>query len=264
LDRFFERLNQDFGRWGDIIPLEELFTHSFSPFKFVIDKGFLRGNTRLVFSVCSEEVNRLRERKTIEHALVNTLGEPFYIRTLAAYPIGDDSGNGVITPLIQEFRENNAQKVNNIIFFLSPHVGLTLGNEIRYGYLYNSSQTELTTCCEIIMDFLKGLRHLQKIEDTPHFHIDSSDSMKNLVYNKLWETYKEEIMQNLHSQDINMTIIKISVLHYELIMRKFKEIIPLFLTNYNFDGEYAVIGGITINTRDTDYFVFRDYTFNSF
>ncbi|NVM19893.1 MAG: hypothetical protein HWN80_19490 [Candidatus Lokiarchaeota archaeon] len=46
-------------------------------------------------------------------------------------------------------------------------------------------------------------------------------------------------------------------------MSTFKTMMKAFLEKGDFKCEFAIIGGITVNTQQEDLFIFRDYFLNS-
>ena len=263
MDKFFEQLQKDWGNWGNIFSVKTLYIQDPSPFKRLIENGFSKENSRIVFSVCPDDVNRLHDRDTIENSLLEKFGDEFHLGNLAAYPIGGVAGISAVSHHSPDCIEGECRTPGNLIFFISPHLGLDLENELLYGYIQRPGQDKLTTSCGAMMAFLHTIRHAENVSDLEEIKVDPNDPAKSILFRELVETYKEEIIENLHSQDINETILKLTRINYDLVMSKFKLMMQAFLEKGEFHGEFAIIGGVTINTTREDYFIFRDYTLNS-
>ncbi|HUW89064.1 MAG TPA: hypothetical protein VMV43_00945 [Candidatus Nanopelagicaceae bacterium] len=263
MNTYLEQLRKDFGDWGNILSVGTLFTQDPSPFKRLLDIGFSKENSRIIFSVCPDDVNRLHERDTIENKLRERFGEEFHLGNLAAYPIGGITGISAASHHCPDYVEGECRRSGNLIFFISPHLGLDLENEVLYGYIQRPGQVKLTTSCGAMMGFLRSIRSAVTVNDLYNFKKDPNDPTNTILFKDLIDNYKEEIIENLHSQDINLTIIKLAKINYDLVMTKFKTMMQAFLEMGNFKGEFAIIGGITVNTQHEDFFIFRDHFLNS-
>ncbi len=156
------------------------------------------------------------------------------------------------------------QKVGNLIFFISPHIGLAITqSEVIYGHTFRPGQIISSNCCGAMMAFLRHLRHAEKIEDVEKIIENNNDTMKDLLFKELLEEYSSDIQNLLKIFEMNKLAIEASKLNYKVIMSKFKSILQDFLEKHSFTGDFAIIGGITVNTVDLDYFIFRDFTLNS-
>ena len=263
MNTYLEQLEKDFGNWGKILSVGTLFTQYTSPFKRLIEMGFSKENSRIVFSVCPDDVNRLHERNTLENKIREKFGEEFHLGNLAAYPIGGITGISAASHHPPDRVEGECRNPGNLIFYLSPHLGLDLEHELRYGYIQRPGQNKLTTSCGAMMGFLRSIRHADTTNDLYNFKEDPNDPTKTILFKDLIDNYKEEIMENFHGQDINLTIIKLAKINYDLVITKFKTMMQAFLEKGDFKGEFVIIGGITVNTQQEDFFIFRDYLLNS-
>lgn len=264
MNPYLNELQEDFGDWGTVFSVQNILSQDPSPFKRLVDKGFSMINSRIVFSVCPDDINRLHDRDTMENKIKEQFGEEFHLGNLAAYPIGGVSGITAASHHPPDTVIENAHHQGNLIFFISAHTGLTiLEDETRYGYVLRPGQDKFTTSCGAMMGFLKSIRHVTKLSEFKKVQNDPLDPCKTVLFKELLDNYKEEIIERLHSQDLNQTIIQLTKINYQLIMDKFKAMLTAFLEKEKFEGEYAIIGGITVNTEKEDYFIFRDYALNS-
>ncbi len=264
MNTLLEQLQKDFGEWGTIVPASSLCTQESSPFKRILSKGFTKENSRLVFSVCSDDINRLEERTTIENEVIKVFGGEFYLGTLAACPIGGVTGIVAASHHAPEKAPEGEHKHGNLIFLISPHIGLTITeSEVLYGQVMRPGQTKLSNCCGVMMGFLKSLRHAKTIKDVEPVKEDENDPAKSLLFKGLLEDFSEDIDEMLQIFEMNSTIIASAKINYDLVMKKFKEMLRIFNQKEHFAGHYAIIGGLTVNTEKEDYFVFRDYAINS-
>ncbi len=88
MDSHHEQLQKDFSEWGKIFKPSTPLTDENSPVKQLIDKNFSKDNSKLVLSVCPDDINRLPERKSIENTIKENFGGEFHLSNLAGYPIG--------------------------------------------------------------------------------------------------------------------------------------------------------------------------------
>jgi len=264
MDKYLKQIEIDFGEWGDIFTPYDLFKENNSPFKRLCEKGYSRANSRLVFSVCSDDINRLRERITIENSLKEQFGEEFHLGNLAAYPIGGLSGIIAASHHTPNIFGGEESKTSNLIFFINPHVGLVITtDEVIYGHTFRPSQIRSTNCCEPIMEFLHYLRHAESFKDIKKISDDMDDPMKVLLFQEFLNNHRQEVEELLKIFEMNHLIIETTKLNYKIVINKFNSILKKFLEMEEFEGNYAVMGGITVNTKDMDYLIFRDYALNS-
>ncbi|MHA1148048.1 MAG: hypothetical protein ACTSR8_07355 [Promethearchaeota archaeon] len=264
MNKYFNQLKNNFDDWGRIFPVSTLLTQETSPFKKLLERGFSAKNSRIVFSVCSDDINRLVDRDTIENKLIKQFGAEFHLGNLAGYPIGGITGINAASHHAPNCMEGGSRTPGNLIFYISPHLGLDIEAEIRYGYVQRPGQVKLTSSCGAMMGFLRAIRHADTISDLQKkIKEEPNDLAKSFLFRELIKNYGKEIIEDLHSQDINQNIMKLAKINYDLIMTKFKLMMKTFLDKYGFKGDFGIIGGITINTQKEDYFIFRDYYLNS-
>ncbi len=264
MNTLLQQLQKDFGEWGSVLSASSLFTQDDSPFKRISSKGFTKENSRLVFCVCSDDINRLEERTTIENAVKKVYNGEFHLGTLAAYPIGGATGITAGSHHAPEKAPEGGHKHGNLIFVICPHIGLTITEtEILYGQILRPGQHKLSNCCGAMMGFLKSLRHAKSICDVEPVKGDENDPAKTLLFKGLLEDFAEDVDEMLQLFEMNSTIIASAKINYALVLKRFKEMLRIFNEKEHFSGHYAIIGGLTINTVKEDYFIFRDYAINS-
>ncbi len=264
MDKYNQQLQKDFSSWGKIFTPSDLLTDDNSPINRLLEQGFSIENTKLVLSVCPDDINRLPQRDTIEKTLKKTFGGEFHLGNLAGYPIGGLTGIVAASHHVPYKIIENKKIDGKLVFFISPHVGLAITqSETIYGQIFRPGQQTTSNCCGAMMGFLHHLRHAGKIEDIDKIAENDKDPMMMILFKELLDDYSREVGELLKIFEMNNLVIEASKLNYKLIMGKFKAILQGFLDKKAFQGEYAIIGGITINTMESDYFIFRDYTLNS-
>jgi len=259
---YISQIETDFGSWGVVFSVRELFSKDPSPFKRIMENGFSRANSKMVFSVCPDDFNRNGDQNTIVYEVRSVFGDESHLGTLGAYPAGVDK----LIEIGSEINDDGNKKRKHLIIYISPHTSLTITDqEVIYGYVSRFGQSKFTASCDGIMKFLKSLRHVTSLEELKKISdgIDDDDRVKSLLFKKLLAHYGQEIVEKMHSQDMNATVMMLAKFNYELVMNTLKKMVQGCLEEVPFDGDYAIIGGITINTEKGDFFVFRDYSLNS-
>ncbi len=250
------QLKKDFETWGRVLTLADFKSNIING---LLEKGFSRQNSRLVFSVCPDDINRIKERQTIEKVLRSHFNKEFHLGNLAGYPIGGIAGISAAShhPPDNIIEGKNMQ--GNLIFYISPHLGLSTENDlITYGRILRPGQIKLTNSCGAMIGFLKYLKKtkLKKLED------DINDPTKVILFNELITNHEKRLEAILYKVEQNIQLIELSKLNYELVIMRVKEMIKKFLKQADFAGKLSLIGGITINTKEIDFFICKDISFN--
>jgi hypothetical protein len=255
-----EILNRDFENWGIIFSVKDFIDKVKENFlKF----GFNSINSRLVFCVCPDDINRLRERETIEKSLTAEFNGEFHLGNLAAYPIGGITGIIAASHHVPDKIVDNRAKEGNLIFFISPHVGLSTEGGVSYGKIHRPSQNKLSSCCGAMMAFLDQLKQCKSLQDFKILGDEMSDPTKILLYKAFLNSYSDKLLDIYRIKNENEQVITLAKLNYELVLNKLKSLINYFSENYHIDGDYVLIGGITINTSLKDFLVLKDFEFHA-
>ena len=228
----------------------------------IMSSDFNGDNSRLVFSVCSDDCNRLEIRENMEKSLTRIYGREFHLGGVAGYPIGGVSAIIAASHHVPDYHSAKTGQTTkgNLIFFISPHVGFIKKDVFLYGRLIRPGQQNPTACCGAMMGFLNELKRAGDVET---FNIvpdhDNLDPTRILLHETLIKEYPSQLREILKIEDVNTQIIKLSILNYELISHKVTKMIDEFLRKeYEvFQGKIAIITGITINCISRDFFVLR-------
>ncbi len=250
MDKFINRLKVDFSRWGKVLNIDD--------FKLeIIDNlnnhNFKKENSRLVFCVCPDDINRLQERETIENILKQYFNGEFHLGNLAAYPVGGISGMIAAS--------HHAPNEGNLIFFVSPHLGLSFDEKASYGKILRPGQKYFTSACGAMMGFLNRLKGYKNIDDLKENVIDYSvDPTMSILYNEFLTNHFKQLMDILEVKGMNQQIVLLLKLNYEIVMKKLKQMLSKLSDHY--DGKYSIIGGLTVNTVKKDYFILKECSFS--
>ncbi len=262
---FKEKLNDSFKDWGKILTINELLL-KVRPDLFEHD--FLKSNSRLVFCVCPDDINRIDEVESVEGALTKNYNGEFHLGGLGAYPMGGVSGITAASHHPPDKVENGSRKDGNMIFFVSPHMGLIKNGhgDFMFGKLIRPGQEKITSSCGAMMGFLAAL----KLAESPdNFSITpdtgSIDPTRIVLHNDLINNYSNELKEMLAIQDENQQVVELFKLNYALVANKAKEMIKEFQIRerYHFKGSIAYLGGITINLGNEDLFLLKDLEYPS-
>ncbi len=263
-----ELLKESFGDWGEV--------YSLNDFMEVIKRGlreknFNKGNSRLVFCTCSDDINRLEGVETIENALTREYNRPFYLGGLGAYPIGGISGIIAASHHPPDNLTAADTRHGNLIFFISPHMGLIRNNAYYYGKIIRPGQERTTFACSVMMGFLA---QLMKAGSVKWFKILPDelelDPTRVILHQELIAKYSNELDEILMLKDKNQQVSTLFKLNYKVVKNKFDQIFAEFLEKERtqFQGDIAIVGGITVNTRDEyflypgkDYFILKEITY---
>ena len=255
------QLQKDFKDWGKIFSVTEFKENLIEKLK---KDDFSRNNSRLVFTVCSDDINRLNERETIENALTEEYGGgEFHLGTLAAYPIGGITGMTAASHHPPDNVKDIGRKEGNLIVFVSPHLGIIIEDEIKYGKILRPGQIKYSNCCGAMMGFLEFLKKRNNFKDIKQLQNDDNDPSKYIIFKELIERFNNKLIDILNLKENNQQIIALSKINYELVLNRTLLMIKDFLNNSHFEGNFAILDGLTINAEEKDYFVYRHYSFNS-
>ena len=222
--------------------------------------GFHRNDSRLVFSVCSDDLNRLSDRITIENALVKHYNSEFHLGTLGAYPIAGVTGLAAASHHVPDMIEHGKSVEGNLIIFASPHVGAVLANSNTYGKVVRPGQERETTCCGAMMGFLKKLKESKSSKELKGNAGDAIDVAKNTLFSEMFGSHSAELDGLLGLKDENKQVIELSKINHLLVVKRIKEIVNVFSHANKFEGKIVLVSGITINTSQEDYFISKEVT----
>jgi len=258
MEEFKEKIYSDFSKWGQVLNVGE-FSEEIK--KKVILEEYNAENTRLIFSVCSDDCNRLGERENIEKSLTKIYGREFHLGSLAGYPIGGVSGIIAASHHVPDIvnSQTGQRTKGNLVFFISPHLGLIKRDDYFYGRLIRPGQQNASACCGAMMGFLNDLKQAGSVED---FNIipdyNNLDQTRILIHEALINEYPNQLNKILTMDSVNSQIIELIRLNHELIAQKANNMINEFLKNESFQGNIVIITGITINCNLRDYFVLKE------
>ncbi len=134
MSEFIDQLQKDYGSWGKVCNINDFMTEVI---RSLSENDFKKENSRLVFSVCPDDVNRLEQRDTIEKGLKKEYDSEFHLGGLGAYPIGGVSGITAASHHPPDNLKGGERKDGNLIFFISPHVGL-----MKKGFSHTHSKSK--------------------------------------------------------------------------------------------------------------------------
>ncbi|MBD3215795.1 MAG: hypothetical protein GF311_24510 [Candidatus Lokiarchaeota archaeon] len=253
-------LVKDIDNWGKLYSINQFLENVELKLS---DNGFDRTNSRLVFSVCPDDVNRLEELDTIENALTGKYNGEFHLGGLGAYPMGGVSGLTAASHHPPDEQDDGVRKEGNLVLFVSPHMGIMddAGSPV-YGKIIRPGQEKVTSSCGAMMGFIAALKEAGSPEE---FLIASDenriDPTRVVLHNELIQNYSEDLKRILAIDDYNTQTLELFKLNHDVVANKTKEIIDAFLEKEHFEGNIAMISGITINIPERDLFLMNDFTF---
>ena len=260
MDEFEEKLKQDFASWGKVLNISKFTEELNTQLKA---NGFKKNNSRLIFSVCSDDCNRLAERETAEKALTRLYDREFHLGGLAGYPFGGITGITAASHHPPKIIADNGQEESdgNLVFFISPHVGMIKKQIFIYGSLIRPGQQKPTASCGALMAFYNELKKAGSPEklniEIDEFHIDPT---RLILQKELINKYSDRLEEIISINEINQQIIELFKLNYDLIVNKLHQMIKEFLRKEknNFNGKIAIVSGITVNAPNRDYFILKN------
>jgi hypothetical protein len=258
---YINQLNSDYGSWGKVYTLSDFLG---KVKKNLDEKDFKRENSRLVFCVCPDDINRLQENDTIENGLKKVYNGEFHMGGLGAYPMGGVSGIIAASHHPPDNFINGNRTSGNLVFFISPHFGLIEKNDFIYGKIIRPGQEKITSSCGAIMGFLDALKQAGSPEN---FKIapdtTDTDPTRIVLHKMLINKYNKELKDILAIDNENHQVIEMFKLNYELVMKKVIEMINEFIEKEkeHFKGKISVIGGITVNIPKKDLFILKEIVY---
>ncbi|MBD3194098.1 MAG: hypothetical protein GF317_03525 [Candidatus Lokiarchaeota archaeon] len=260
-DKYFDIMQNRFGDWGECLTINDFMLKIR---KDLTENGFLKDNSRLVFSVCPDDVNRIEEVDTIEDALTDNYNGEFHLGGLGGYPMGGVSGITAASHHPPDKVDNGTRKDGNMIFFISPHMGIVEQNELLFGKIIRPGQEKLTSSCGAMMGFLSMLEEAGSLEN---FQIAPDDTYLDptriVLHNDLLNNYADRLEQVMSIDDPQKQVVELFKLNYDVVANKGKNMIDAFLEKEkeHFKGNIALISGITVNVPGKDHFVLKDLTY---
>lgn len=263
MDKFLDSTKKYFSDWGTALSINDLMLNIR---KNLSENGFQKGNSRLVFSVCPDDINRLEEIDTVEVALTKNYNGEFHLGGLGAYPMGGVSGIIAASHHPPENTMGEERKHGNLIFFVSPHFGIAIndaGNEL-YGKILRPGQSDLTNSCGAMMGFLAALKEC----GSPEAFIIAADTTNTdpsriALHNDLINSYSDRLKAILSVENSNQQVVDLFKLNYDVVMNKIDQMINIFLEKEkeHFKAKIALIAGITINVPGGDRFVLKEISY---
>lgn len=260
MDRYIKQLKKDFENWGKVLSIKD-FVLEIS--KSLSDHNFTADNSRLVFSVCSDDINRLFERETLENSLKEVYNGEFHLGSLGAYPIGGITGITAASHHVPDDIVDDERKEGNLIFFVSPHMGLWIENDVTYGKTLRPGQKKFTSSCGALMGFLNQLKQYKSAKDFKTPEIDASDLARMILYRELLNANSNALNEIIKQKNENQQVIALAKLNHDIILNKTKATIDIFLKKNHFEGRIVIISGVTVNAPKFDLIVLKDvYYYN--
>jgi hypothetical protein len=258
---FIKQLQNDYGKWGKVFTLNN-FMEEVN--KNLSGNDLKKNNSRLVFSICPDDINRLEERETVENTLKKEYNGEFHLGGLGAYPIAGVSGITAASHHPPDNIMDRGRKNGNLIFFISPHFGLIENGNFTYGKVIRPGQEKITSSCGAMMGFLDQIKQ----EGSPkNFKIatdeKNTDPTRIVLHRELINNYAKELSDILALENENQQVIDLFKVNYDLVMNKVKEMINEFLEKEkeHFKGNIALIGGITVNIPTKDHFILKEISY---
>lgn len=258
-DKFTEQIQNDFGNWGKTFTPKDLISEVK---KSLSEHNFNRNNSRLVFSVCPDDINRIFERDTVENALKDQFDGEFHLGGLGGYPIGGVSGLTAASHHVPDNVVNGERKTGNMILFVSPHTGLSNGESFIYGKVIRPGHIKPSSSCGAMIGFLNALKQCQNPQE---FSIPGDDlnvdPTRVVLHQELINNHSDELSKILEMGEENQQVIALAKLNYDLVMEKTKLVIKKFLEKETFKGNIVIIGGITVNHVKGDKLVLKEIVY---
>ena len=258
MNNFEKDVKERYDSWGNLRNIEE----SMKEVQETLDEeNFSRKNSRLVFSVCPDDINRVEDRKTVENALKGEYNGEFHLGGLGAYPIGGVSGITAASHHPPDDANGGERKEGNLIFFISPHFGVIEQKNFTYGKVIRPGQEKITSSCGAMMGFLAQLTEAGSAESFSIAADDNEvDPTRMVLQQQLIANHSDELDKILTLEDQNDQVVDLFKLNYDLVWGKGTEMIDEFLEMNHFEGGIAAIGGITVNLPEEDVFITKEIT----
>ena len=191
--------------------------------------GFTPENTRFAEGGCSDEINET-EYKLLEQYW----GERFKFGGLAGYCHGGRAGLNAVSHHVPEVAGEK-----NLLLVAGPHIGYDRG---EWGKILRDGQSHITSACGLLAAIVA--EGYDTIRQKP---ADFLDRQRETV-EQLMLPYLKKCAENGKSPDI------IDATKY--LMQRIDRDLPDLVNDLttHFEGQIAVITGITINTEIGNYF----------
>ena len=242
-----ERIQSDFGGWGDVYSTGQFMERVTNALD---SEGFSRKASKLVCSVCPDDINRLPDRDTIEKALVGAYGGEFHLGSLAGYPICGVMGMVAAS--------HHVPDGGNLVILISAHVGMISGNTTLYGKVMRPGQSKPSAACGAMVGFLGNLKKAGNARDALACYDSLSSPSEAAFFPELVNKEGKWLDGLLDEQDENQQMIALAKKNYEFVVGRFNQFLHTFIKEGHFKGRYAIIGGLNVNTRESDYFILKD------
>lgn len=250
-----DQLQKDFDGWGTACDADGLLARMMDDLGA---KEFSIENTRIVFSVCPDDINRLHERRTIEGVLSGKWNGDFHLGSLAAYPVSGVTGIAAASHHAPDRHVGNACVEGNLLFFASAHVGFMPGEHVKYGKILRPGQERETTCCGAMMGFLALLKDRKSCSNLDLDLNDPLDIARQVVFCELAKHHGPALDALLAIADGNKQVIELAKINNDLVEGAIKRMVAAFLGRGHCENRIALVSGITINAPAEDYFVLRE------
>ena len=191
--------------------------------------GFTPENTRFAEGGCSDEINEPEYR-----FLQNYWGERYKFGGLAGYCHGGRSGLGAVSHHVPEV---NGEK--NLLLVAGPHIGY---HRKEWGRIPRPGQPDMTTCCGSLCAVLQaGVESIQEKTEDPLDRQQRSVEQIILPY-----------MQQCSRAGRPPALVEAT----RFLMQRIDSDLFAIIEDLEkgFDGQIAVITGITINTAMGNFF----------
>lgn len=258
MSNYLTELQTHFDDWGELLTPKGFLQRVNNE---LAEKEFDMVHARLVFSVCPDDINRLKERRTIENTLTKEFNGEFHLGGLGAYPVEGVAGITAASHHPPDKKQDGSRKDGNLIFFVSPHMGLVEDGEFHFGKIIRPGQKKMTAACGATMGFFNQLKEAGSVENFSLNTETTLDPTKVIFYQTFLNNYADELQEILSIDDEKEQIATLFKLNYTLVNEKATEMIEEFLRKEDFHGNIAVIGGLTINSPEKDFFLLRNLVY---
>lgn len=262
-DRIAERIKKDFSDWGI----------TYSAKKFVgamktslSEQGFDRSNSRLVLSACPDDIARHSDRDTLEKYLRHVFDGEFHQGGLAGYPIQGVDGLAAASHHPPDKAAGTGYEKGNLIVVVNPHIGMHVdADAVDYGKVLRPGQKKPTTSCGAMMGFLYSVLQAYREEG---IDVVQDATRNDLLNNPASTVLHSAIVMNpdymkrlegILEIEGNDQVIELAKLNYDVSMDRMRSMIEVFRAEHSANQQIALIGALTINTKDADYVVLRHF-----
>ena len=191
--------------------------------------GFTPENTRFAEGGCSDEINEP------EYLLMEQYwGERFKFGGLAGYCHGGKTGCEAVSHHVPD-----VSGTKNLLFGLGPHIGYHNG---QWGKVPRAGQSELTSSCGSLVATLQA-----NSQNTLHQSADPLDLQQQTIESILTPYFNE-----CAGQDKTPSIVDATKFLMQRTDTDIQTIVKDLISR--FDGQIALITGITINTGMGNFF----------